>query len=108
MRDALAALEAHAADAGRDLATLEMSVSFPIVLDDDAVEARRRMDELMAVNGVTSMGPVPHLVGSPADVAEAIRPYRDLGFETVIVRMPAPYDAQTIERIGEVAAALER
>ncbi len=49
------------------------------------------------------MGGGPHLVGSPAQVADAIRPYRDLGFETVIVRMPAPYDAQTIERIGEVA-----
>jgi alkanesulfonate monooxygenase SsuD/methylene tetrahydromethanopterin reductase-like flavin-dependent oxidoreductase (luciferase family) len=108
VRDALAALTAHAAEVGRDLATLEKSVSFPIVLDDDAAEATRRMDALMAVNGVTSMGPVPHLVGPPAEVADAIRPYRDLGFETVIVRMPAPYDAQTIERIGEVAEALER
>ena len=37
-----------------------------------------------------------------------IRPYRDLGFETVIVRMPAPYDDETIERIGEVADRLGR
>ena len=104
--DALAALRGHAADVGRDLSTLEKTVSFPIVLDDDAGAAQTRMDALMAANGVTSMGAGPHLVGAPYEVADAIRPYRDLGFETVIVRMPAPYDAQTIERMGEVAARL--
>ena len=41
-------------------------------------------------------------------LADALRPYRDLGVSTVIVRMPAPYDQQTIERIGEVVEALER
>ena len=97
----------HAANVGRDLSTLEMTVSFPIVLDDDATEARRRMDALMAANGVTSMGGGPHLTGSPSEVADAIRPFKDLGFSTVIVRLPAPYDVQTIERIGEVAAALD-
>jgi alkanesulfonate monooxygenase SsuD/methylene tetrahydromethanopterin reductase-like flavin-dependent oxidoreductase (luciferase family) len=106
--DALAALRSHAAEVGRDLASLERTVSFPIVLDDDPAEARRRMDALCAANGVPDMGKVPHLAGSPASVAAEIRPFRDLGFETVIVRMPAPYDRQTIERIGEVQAALER
>lgn len=106
-RDALATLEAHAAEAGRDLATLERTISFPIVLGDDAAEARRRMDDLMTANGVTSMGAGPHLTGAPEAVADAIRPYRDLGFGTVIVRMPAPYDAQTIERMHEVGAWLE-
>ena len=36
-----------------------------------------------------------------------IRPYRDLGFGTVIVRLPAPYDPETIARIGEVRDALD-
>ncbi len=106
VRDALAALQGHARDVGRDLATLEKTISFPIVIDDDAAEAQRRMDALMAANGVTSMGGGPHLVGSPDEVADAIRPYRDLDFETVIVRVPAPYDRQTIERIGEVMERL--
>lgn len=108
VRDALEALTAHATEIGRDLATLEKTVSFPIVLDDDADAAHRRMDDAMALNGTTSMGTGPRLAGPPAAVADAIRPYRDLGFETVIVRMPAPYDVQTIERIGEVARALDR
>jgi alkanesulfonate monooxygenase SsuD/methylene tetrahydromethanopterin reductase-like flavin-dependent oxidoreductase (luciferase family) len=101
-------LAAHAADVGRDLSTLDMTVSFPIVIDDDPVVARGRMEATMTANGITSMGDVPHLTGDPATVADAIRPYRDQGFATIIVRMPAPYDQQTIERIGEVREHLRR
>ena len=107
VRETLSVLEGHAADVGRDLGSLEKTVSFPIVLDDDAAEARRRQDAQLAANGTTDTGFGPRFAGAPAEVAEAIRPYRDLGFSTVIVRMPAPYDHQTIERIGEVAEALE-
>lgn len=108
VRDALTTLEGHARDVGRDLATLEKTVSFPLVIGTDAGEARRRMEAAMAANGIDSMGGGPHLTGSPAALAEAIRPYRDLGFSTVIVRLPAPYDRETIERIGEVVDELER
>jgi hypothetical protein len=41
-------------------------------------------------------------------VAAAIAPYRDLGFRTVIARLPAPFDRETIDRIGEVGAILDR
>lgn len=108
VRDALDALEGHAGDVGRDLSTLERTVSFPIVLRDDADAAQARMDELEAANGITTMGSGPHLAGPPEAVAAAIRPYRDLGFGTVIVRMPAPYDRETIDRMGEVATLLDR
>lgn len=46
------------------------------------------------------------MLGPPDVVADAVRPYLDLGFGTVIVRLPAPYDRETIERIGEVGAHL--
>ena len=46
------------------------------------------------------------LLGPPASIADAVRPYVDLGFRTIIVRLPAPYDPETIARIGEVRAAL--
>ncbi len=106
IRDAVETLEAHAADVGRDLASLERTVSFPIVIRDDAVAAQARMDELEAHNGITSMGAGPHLAGSPEQVADAIRPYLDLGFSTVLVRMPAPYDRETIDRMVEVGERL--
>jgi alkanesulfonate monooxygenase SsuD/methylene tetrahydromethanopterin reductase-like flavin-dependent oxidoreductase (luciferase family) len=106
VRDSLDALAEHAEAVGRDLATLEKTISFPIVLRDTSAAAKSRMDELMAHNGVEHMGEVPHLAGTPDEVADAIRPYRDLGFATAIVRMPAPYDHETIARIGEVAEFL--
>ena len=39
-------------------------------------------------------------------MADSIRPYRDLGFETVIVRMPGPYDTETIQRMADVQERL--
>ena len=65
----------------------------------DAAHGRQRRD-------LDGRGSAPDRLAGRASPT-AIRPYRDLGFSTVIVRMPAPYDRQTIERIGEVAAALD-
>jgi len=53
------------------------------------------------------MGSGPALRGSPAEVADAIRPYVGLGFETVICRMSAPYDDETIDRMAEVRELLD-
>jgi alkanesulfonate monooxygenase SsuD/methylene tetrahydromethanopterin reductase-like flavin-dependent oxidoreductase (luciferase family) len=103
-RDAI--LRAHCADVGRDPATIERTVSFPIVLRDDPADAARAFAALCDHNGTPDAGNVPTLLGSPAQVADRIRPYVDLGFSTVIVRLPAPYDAETLARIGEVRAAL--
>ena len=66
----------------------------------------RAFAALCAHNGTPDAGKVPTLLGTPDQVAAAIRPYVGLGFSTVIVRLPAPYDAETIARIGEVRAAL--
>jgi len=35
-----------------------------------------------------------------------LRPYVELGFRTVIVRLPAPYDKETIARMNEVGDLL--
>jgi F420-dependent oxidoreductase-like protein len=99
-------LEEHCAAVGRDPATIEKTVSFPIVIRDDTIEARETWSRLVAANGIRDAGAVPHLLGSPELVADAIRPYLDLGFSHVIARMPAPFDLETIERIGEVGAHL--
>jgi F420-dependent oxidoreductase-like protein len=103
-RDAM--LRGHCADVGRDPATIERTVSFPVVLRDDPAAAERAFRELCAHNGTPDAGNVPTLLGPPEAVADAIRPYVELGFGTIIVRLPAPYDAETIARIGEVRLAL--
>ena len=99
-------LEEHCADAGRDPAAIERTISFPIVIRDREADATATWDGLIAANGATHAGTVPHLLGSPALIADAIRPYLGLRFSTIIVRMPAPYDRETIDRMPEVASLL--
>jgi alkanesulfonate monooxygenase SsuD/methylene tetrahydromethanopterin reductase-like flavin-dependent oxidoreductase (luciferase family) len=106
VRAKLATLDEHCAAVRRDRREIELTVSFPIVIRDDPAEARRALDAALANNGTDNMGEVLVILGSPETAAAALRPYRDLGFETVIVRLPAPYDRETIERIGEVDALL--
>ena len=108
VRAKLETLDGHCADVGRKRSEIELTVSFPMVIRDerDAAEAAYRAS--LANNGVEDMGDTPVLLGSPESVANEIRPYRDLGFETVIARLPSPYDPETIERIGEVVEHLER
>ena len=108
VRDAVEALRRHCADVGRDIGSIELTLSFPIVLRDDADAARARFRELLDANGVPFDDFDGYLAGSPAEVAGTIRPYLDLGFETIIVRMPAPYDRETIERMAEVRDLLDR
>jgi len=103
----LAILAEHCADVGRDPAAIEKTVSFPILLRDDRAEAERVYSDHLAINGTDSMGSGPALRGSPAEVADAIRPYVGLGFETVICRMSAPYDDETIDRMAEVRELLD-
>jgi alkanesulfonate monooxygenase SsuD/methylene tetrahydromethanopterin reductase-like flavin-dependent oxidoreductase (luciferase family) len=104
VRDAI--LRAHCADVGRDPETIERTVSFPILLRDDPADAARAFAALCAHNGMPDAADGPTLLGPPELVADAIRPYVDLGFTTIIARLPAPHDAETLARIGEVRAAL--
>jgi alkanesulfonate monooxygenase SsuD/methylene tetrahydromethanopterin reductase-like flavin-dependent oxidoreductase (luciferase family) len=108
VRDAVDTLRRHCDTIGRDIRDIEMTLSFPIVLRDDAAAARARLGELLDANGVPFDDFDGFLVGSPVEVSEAIRPYLGLGFETVIVRMPAPYDRETIDRMAEVGERLDR
>jgi alkanesulfonate monooxygenase SsuD/methylene tetrahydromethanopterin reductase-like flavin-dependent oxidoreductase (luciferase family) len=104
--DALETLERHCADVGRDIGAIEKTVSFHIILRDDAAAADARTRELLAANGVDVYDFGGYVAGTPAEVADTLRPYMDLGFETFIIRMPAPFDHETIERMPEVAERL--
>jgi alkanesulfonate monooxygenase SsuD/methylene tetrahydromethanopterin reductase-like flavin-dependent oxidoreductase (luciferase family) len=106
VRAKLAILDEHCADVGRDRSELELTISFPITIRDEVATAEAAALERFRVNGVENGGGGPHLAGPPDLVAQAIAPYRDLGFSTVIVRMPAPYDRETIDRMAEVGALL--
>jgi alkanesulfonate monooxygenase SsuD/methylene tetrahydromethanopterin reductase-like flavin-dependent oxidoreductase (luciferase family) len=99
-------LDGHCADVGRDRSEIELTVSFPMVIRDDADDAQEAYTASLARNGTDNMGDVPVLLGSPDYVAASLRPYVELGFRTVIVRLSSPYDRETIERMSEVGELL--
>jgi alkanesulfonate monooxygenase SsuD/methylene tetrahydromethanopterin reductase-like flavin-dependent oxidoreductase (luciferase family) len=105
-RGHLEILDRHCDDVGRDRSEIELTISFPIVIRDRAEDAERAFAGLMKHNGTPDAGNVPTLLGSPSDIADRIAPYREMGFSTVMARLPAPYDRETLDRIGEVAGAL--
>jgi alkanesulfonate monooxygenase SsuD/methylene tetrahydromethanopterin reductase-like flavin-dependent oxidoreductase (luciferase family) len=106
VRPRLDILREHCAAVGRDFSTIELTVSFPICIRDSAPAAEAAFGAILAHNGIERIDGIPNLLGAPASIADSLRPYRDLGFSTVIARLPAPYDRETIERIAEVRAAL--
>lgn len=106
VRAKVATLEGHCSDVGRNPAEIERTISFPIVIRDDTADAEAAYAASLARNLTDNMGDVPTLLGSPSFVAAGLRPYTELGFRTVIVRLPSPYDRQTIERMSEVAELL--
>jgi F420-dependent oxidoreductase-like protein len=107
----VAILHEHCAAVGRDPSTIERTVSFPTLIRDRRSDAETALADLLDHNrvegGAGRMG-TPLLLGAPSEIAAELLPYGRLGFGTIIVRLPAPYDAETLARIGEVREALER
>ena len=106
LRDRLDVLRKHCDDAGRDMAEIELTVSFPTIIRGSVEEAVEHRRWQLAQNGIPEPEDIPTLMGPPDAIAETFRPYRELGFSTVIVRMPAPFDRETIDRLPEVLALL--
>ena len=107
VREKVDILGEHCADVSRDIGTIEKTVSFPVLIRDDRAAAEATYGTLLAHNGIEDMGNNPVLLGAPTEVADALRPFIELGFETVIIRMPAPYDRETIERMAQVRELLD-
>ena len=106
VRASLDTLKSACDDAGRDLGAIELTLSFPTTIRDTVEAAEAARSEQLAHNGMADLGGASTLTGPPEAIAEGLRPYLDLGFSTVIVRMPAPFDRETIDRLPEVQALL--
>ena len=121
-----AVMRRHCLEVGRDESEIERTVSVGVVvLRDNPREAGRVFRSLKRSNGIrgryalrASIGGLvrrdhprmwrPDLVGTPAQVAERLRPYLGIGFRHLIAGFPAPYDAETMERlVTEVRPLLE-
>jgi alkanesulfonate monooxygenase SsuD/methylene tetrahydromethanopterin reductase-like flavin-dependent oxidoreductase (luciferase family) len=105
-------LRERCAEAGRPLEAIERTVTTHIVIRDTAQQARRAWNEIAERHGlfgrVGSDGTERGLTvgGSPADVADYLTGYAGAGITEVEIVFRDPFDLETIERIGEVRAAL--
>ena len=101
-------LRRHCAEVGRDESEIERTVGMGvIVIRDTEAEARRVKEALFAHNGSARVWR-DQPTGTPEQVAEMMRPYLGIGFRHFILGFPAPYDAETMERmITEVKPMLE-
>ncbi len=98
-------LRAHCADVGRDQATIERTVGCKITIrrtEADAERARRALLEHNRTSLERVEGDATFWTGTPEQVARTMIDYRQIGFHTFIVELPAPYDAETMETLIDV------
>jgi F420-dependent oxidoreductase-like protein len=107
-----AILRAHCRDVGRDEREIARTVTQDAVIRDTteaaraAYEAMAAMHDLAAKTGAESGAKYVRLTGPPVEIAERLRAYEAVGVDEVIWIFRHPFDLETIERIGEVRAAL--
>jgi len=101
-------LRQHCAEVGRDESEIERTAAMGVcVIRDDPDEARRVADGIFEHNGKAEPWK-GELIGSPEQLIERMRAYVDIGFRHFVCGFPAPYDAESMERLAkEIRPALE-
>jgi alkanesulfonate monooxygenase SsuD/methylene tetrahydromethanopterin reductase-like flavin-dependent oxidoreductase (luciferase family) len=100
-----AILREHCAAVGRDSAAIERTLGCKPTIRATEGEARRVYLDLLEANRTPTSrmeGDVSVWVGTPEQIAETMRGYRKVGFDTFIAELPAPYDAETMELLAKV------
>jgi F420-dependent oxidoreductase-like protein len=102
-------LRSHCADLGRDPSTIERSVGCKIVIRSTEAAARARYEEIVRHNRIPPArlaDDVTWWIGTPTQIAETMRAYLAIGFDTFVCETPAPYDAETMETLITVVKPL--
>jgi alkanesulfonate monooxygenase SsuD/methylene tetrahydromethanopterin reductase-like flavin-dependent oxidoreductase (luciferase family) len=95
-------LRTHCAQVGRNPATIERSVGCKIVIRSTEDAAKARQAEIIRHNLIPPerlLDDITWWVGTPDQIAETMRAYRAIGFDTFLCESPAPYDAETMETL---------
>lgn len=99
-RDAI--LRAHCEAVGRDEGEIERTATVDLIIRDSRAAAMTAYRERLAATGDELDEDYTYYAGTPAEIAEQVAPLLELGFRHLLVDVPAPYDLETIDRIGEV------
>ncbi|HET7521330.1 MAG TPA: LLM class flavin-dependent oxidoreductase [Candidatus Limnocylindria bacterium] len=92
-------LRRHCQEVGRDESEIERTTNVGVVvIRDDPAEAQRVLEETFRRNGNAPPW-TDQPIGTPEQVAEKLRPYLGIGFRHFSVGCPAPYDAESMERL---------
>ena len=102
-----AILRERCEEVGRNHEEIERTASVTLAIRADAAQGRRVLEEGAAANGTTLEPDDEVFVGSPAQIADALRPMVEVGFRHLIIDAKSPYDLETIERLPEVRELLE-
>ena len=98
-------LRQHCADVGRDPDAIERTLGCKITIRSTEAEAERVRRAALEHNRTPLSrveGDVSFWTGTPEQIAETMVSYRRIGFDTFIVELPAPYDAETMESLMTV------
>jgi alkanesulfonate monooxygenase SsuD/methylene tetrahydromethanopterin reductase-like flavin-dependent oxidoreductase (luciferase family) len=101
-----AILRERCEEIGRDPATIERTVTIDLVIRDSRAAALDAYKAILAGAGAEFDESLAGPIGTPDEVADAVRPMTELGFRHILIDTPAPYDPETIDRIGEVIERL--
>jgi alkanesulfonate monooxygenase SsuD/methylene tetrahydromethanopterin reductase-like flavin-dependent oxidoreductase (luciferase family) len=105
-------LQGYCAEIGRSPGEIEFITGNPVIIRDDPAEAEAVYESVVRRNGQTRGGSgieraAGELVcGPPESIADAWRPFLELGFRHMIVDFASPYDRTTLERLPEVRELL--
>ena len=97
---------------GRSFDEIERTVTMDVVIRDGreaAIEQFGRIAAVHHIEGRVAADGTPRELsvgGSPAEVADYLRPFEALGVAEVIWIFRDPFDLETIRRVGEVRGAL--
>lgn len=95
-------LRQHCEDVERDQSQIERSPGAKILIRETEAAAVELLHELMELNRT----PMSHIdgdetfwVGTADQIVERMAAYREVGFDTFLIEMPAPYDQETMETL---------
>ena len=104
VKEKLEVLKRHCDAVGRDFTKIEKSLFIVTCVADTEEELKKREADAAAALGtgrIFKMARASGTVGTPAQVAETLRSYRELGFDYFIAMFPYKQDKEMLQRFAE-------